>query len=396
VFEELPLRSALSGLQQRVQDQLKGRSSQDGGEALAQTQQVIARDHGFGHWRALLEHVAASQRNLDAIVPPQFVERAQQDAIAPDDPDRSAFFQAVDQGRTTQVAALLHQKPALVRIRDQTGKTPLHLAVQRNDPRIATLLVAYGAPPEARFGPGGHTALSWAVTCHALECAMALVRLGVLSDLFCAAGMGDRDRLGGFFDSRGNLSPGASRTGSTRLSRDGKALPCPPSEEIERVSDALCMACRNGQVGAVEFLLTKKPDLSFRGFLGATPLHWAHYSGNRNVIDRLAQAGADDTLRDTTLGTIPRAFGLFAPASWGFEFLVRKQLDHDPTLAILVDGGTSALHEAAKSGSLNTVKLLLRHGASTSLRDGQGRLPLDWAREKGHAHLKSVLHPGVS
>ena len=84
------------------------------------------------------------------------------------------------------------------------------------------------------------------------------------------------------FDATGVLIPGALRTGSSRFAPDRSRLPCPPPTAREQVSDALYIACRNGQTEVVRFLLGKHPDLSFRAYLGATPLHWAYFGGSRS------------------------------------------------------------------------------------------------------------------
>src|SRR4029077_16354798 len=124
----------------------------------------------------------------------------------------------------------------------------------------------------------------------------------------------------------GVLVPGASRTGSSRFAPDGLRLPCPPLTAQEQVSDALSIACRNCQAEVVRFLLGKQPDLSFRAYLGATPLHWAYFGGSRTVVELLEQNGADTAVRDEALGCTPRSFGICVPANWGFAFLVRARL----------------------------------------------------------------------
>jgi ankyrin repeat protein len=231
------------------------------------------------------------------------------------------------------------------------------------------------------------------VTCGAFAFAQTLVKLGAKPDLFCAAGIGALDHVREFFDENAALRPGASRTGSSRFAPDGSRLPCPPTLPQEQISDALYIACRNAHVDVVRFLLTKEPDLSFRAFMGATPLHWAWFGGSRAVIDLLLAAGADPTVRDQSLRCTPRAFGICAPANWGFAFLVRQRLAADTSLATLNDGTTSPLHEAARSGDMETVRLLLDAGADPALRNSEGRMPGEIAAECGHAELAELLRP---
>src|SRR5262245_1714307 len=310
--------------------------------------------------------------------------------LAADDPELIQLFAAINDGREQDVAGMLTRRPDLANAHGRDGETPLHVAAYSNDARIGALLVSLGADPNATYGESGATALSWSVTCRALDFAEAMVRLGVEADLFCAAGMGSIERVTAWFDQGGALKAHASKTGSTRLAPDGSRLPCPPATAVERISDALYIASRNAQASVVRFLLTKHSDLSFKAYMGGTALHWAHFSGSREVVELLTHAGADDTLRDDRLGVTPRAFGICTPANWGFGDRVRQLLDQDPSLAQVLDG-TSPLHEAARGGHLDIVHMLLAAGADPTRRDRSHRTAADLARERGHAAVVAAL-----
>ena len=73
---------------------------------------------------------------------------------------------------------------------DPTVKHRSTWRAQFNDAQIAAIVIAYGADFNAKYGLSGHTPLSWAVTCNALECARELVKVGARPDLFCAGGIG--------------------------------------------------------------------------------------------------------------------------------------------------------------------------------------------------------------
>jgi ankyrin repeat protein len=144
----------------------------------------------------------------------------------------------------------------------------------------------------------------------------------------------------------------------------------------------------------VRELLQHNPDLSFCAYLGGTPLHWAYWSGEREVVDLLLAAGADPTLRDTMVRCTPRAFGICVASNWGILPLVRKQLENDPALINLLDGRGTTLHEAARGGSAQIVLFLLSRGADPTLRDGDGKTPGDLVtdetvRELLRSHLQT-------
>ena len=247
---------------------------------------------------------------------------------------------------------------------------------------VVDLLLGGGADARVAYAHSSHTPLSWAVTVGSFDAAGALVRGGVKPDLFCAAGMGDVPAARSFFEPDGRLAPGASATGSSRYAPDGTRLPCPPESPREVVADALYIASRHGQAAAVQVLLAHDPDLSFRAFAAATALHWAYFAGSRTVVELLLRAGADPTLRDDLLGCTPQAFGICWPASGGWTAKVRQRLDEDRGLVDVMGGRGTPLHEAARGGHLETVKLLVGAAADVHRRNAEGKTPLDLARER--------------
>lgn len=158
---------------------------------------------------------------------------------------QSTLFKAIEAGDTAAVLSILAERPELTQCTDDEGQTPLHLAAAFDDIRVALVLLSHGADVQARYGPFGHTPLSWAVTCNSQSFARGLIKLGVLPDLFVAAGTGELRLVQSFFSEAGELLPNASQTGSTRYANNGVILPCPPELPIEVISDALYIACRN-------------------------------------------------------------------------------------------------------------------------------------------------------
>jgi ankyrin repeat protein len=359
----LPDRPSLEFLKKLAKDTLREMRRADRSVRLADAQLAVARQHGFTSWRALRAHLAGARPAAPA--------------------DRVAeLFVAVRRGEEAAVERLLAADPALANARDAEGSTPLLAAVDAHRAGLIPLLLSRGADPGRVYAHSAHTPLSWAVVTESFDSARTLMRAGVEPDLFCAAGLGDVERVRAFFTPDGRLKPDASRTGSSRYAADGSRLPCPPGTEREIVSDALYMAARNGQEGTVRELLTRGPDLAFRAFAGGTALHWAHFASAPAVVALLLAAGADPTVRDPVLGCTPEAFGICAAASWAWPSKARQRLAENPALVRAESRRGGPLHEAAWAGSLEIVKLLVEAGADPGRRNGEGKTALDLARAR--------------
>ena len=359
----LPDRPSLEYLKKLAKDRLQELRGADRSVRLAQAQLAVAREHGFPSWRALRAEV---DRRLAAPAPDALVR----------------LFAAIRAGQEATVDRLLAAHPALANARDEEGSTPLSAAVDAHRAALIPLLLRRGGDPHLVYAHSAHTPLSWAVVIEAYDCARALMAAGVEPDLFCAAGLGEVDRVRAFFTPEGRLRPRASITGSSRYAADGTRLPCPPETDREVVSDALYMACRAGHEGTTRELLARGPDLAFRAFAGGTALHWAYFAGAPRVVALLLAAGADPTLRDPVLGCTPEAFGICVPASWAWGSKVRQRLAENPGLVHAESARGGPLHEAAWAGALEAVKALLDAGADPGRRNAEGKTALALARER--------------
>jgi ankyrin repeat protein len=245
----LPDRPSLEYLKKLAKERLQDLRRIERSARLAQAQLAVAREHGFASWRALR---AELDRRLAAAEPDHVVE----------------LFAAIRSGDGAVVDRLLAAHHSLANARNEEGNTPLSAAVDARRAGLIPLLLRRGGDPHLVYAHSAHTPLYWAVVIEAYDCAHALMAAGVEPDLFCAAGLGEVDRVRAFFTPEGRLRPRASITGSSRYAPDGTRLPCPPENEREIVSDALYMACRAGHEGTVRELLTHGPDLAFPAFAG--------------------------------------------------------------------------------------------------------------------------------
>lgn len=75
--------------------------------------------------------------------------------------------------------------------------------------------------------------------------------------------------------------------------------------------------------------------------------------------------------------------------SWPVAQLLLKH-GADPNLADC-STGTTPLHDAARTGFLETVQLLVQHMADPQARDKTNCRPVDLARDNGHTEVVAFL-----
>ena len=150
----------------------------------------------------------------------------------------------------------------------------------------------------------------------------------------------------------------------------------------------LHVAAREGDVTRVVLLLEKERNMiGALDALGWTPLHTAAFQGHDQIVRLLTLSGAKIDAKDN-LSRTPLMFA----AEEGLNATVLALLEAGADVNFS-DGTFSPLSEAivtgGSSGRLETVKLLLEHGASPIDPDGVGFYPLHLATK--NAELVSIL-----
>ncbi|KAE9583000.1 hypothetical protein CGMCC3_g801 [Colletotrichum fructicola] len=178
---------------------------------------------------------------------------------------------------------------------------------------------------------------------------------------------------------------------------------------------ALAGAAQNGHEPNVRLLLTYGADPN--GISGSiTPLSYAVEDGHTNVVETLLEYGADPNLKTEVEGPLDLA------VKNGREDIVTLLIKHGASLDkkgsaqsgsttlqhinpeivpfMLKDGvgvnyrnddGFTALHISAISGHIDTVRILLNHGADATIVDNSGATPLDYAIDGGHEEVVNLI-----
>jgi Ankyrin repeats (3 copies) len=159
---------------------------------------------------------------------------------------------AAQQGNVDRVQKLLAGDRALVNVKGEYDKTPLHWAAEKNHLQLAKVLLAGGADISAET-TWGSTPLQWAANMGSGEVADLLLKNGALPQLnmWAAAGLGMLDVVQSFFLSPGKLKPNAGQTRSRKLA-NGQWGKTPPPESCwkkERTSTVAASSARRGFTG---------------------------------------------------------------------------------------------------------------------------------------------------
>lgn len=184
----------------------------------------------------------------------------------------------------------------------------------------------------------------------------------------------------------------------------------------------LHIACREGHVDIVEYLVNRGWSLEARDKLLSTPLHLACTSGHSNIAAFLLLKGVDARAKDT-LGRNSLLFAVCSPSTETAEVLLK----HDITLLdtrdytgrsplhyaifnphprqvdiirTLLEAGISVdvpdnelktpLHHACDSSKPRGIRLLLKWGANLGARDKNGKTPSDLATNSSIKQLVSL------
>jgi ankyrin repeat protein len=149
------------------------------------------------------------------------------------------------------------------------------------------------------------------------------------------------------------------------------------------------VAVASGRLKMVEVLLsTGKIDIEKHDEHGHTPLHAASHNGDPSIVALLLQHGADvnavgeDGRQPLTVATVPHTHFRCARSHVrtgsrpNFLETLRILLRHGAEIEAKEANGRTALHEAVKAGHCDAVDLLASHGADVNTEEVRGHRPL--------------------
>jgi ankyrin repeat protein len=339
------------------------------GVSLAAARRDLAQRHGLATWAELTRRVRALARGEEA-TPFLLAYRAVEDrdlerlaALLDEHPEvvRQRGTNGNDlfgMANGLDVTRLLLERGADVNRGNDHGWTKLHQAGYGNDRRLAELLLDAGARTDLHARGDGGTPLVVALFWGHRE---VVDLLGLEPrNLRVAAGLGRVDLIDELAD-----TPAAGAHRGFYRPHGGFPAWQPSDDPQEILDEALVWAAKSDRVDAIERLVELGADVDADPYRG-TPLTWAAANGRVAAIRRLVELGADVDGRGTFGGP-----------------------DHGR--------GVTALHLAGQSGRVEAVETLLALGADPTIRDAlHGGTPAGWAEFGGHHELAAIVTSAAS
>ena len=216
--------------------------------------------------------------------------------------------------------------------------------------------------------PDGATALHWAVHREDVETAVRLIRAG--ADVGAANDLGVTPLLM------------ACRRGQGPVVERLLAAGADPNDGLPSGETPLMAAARSGSLEAVDALLERGARVNgAEATRGQTALMWAVANRRPAVTRALLAHGADLAARTRTRR---RVYNMGGSRSAG-------SASRGIALEEVTEGGTTALLFAARSGDLESARLLVAAGADVHDTAGDGNTALAIAAHGGHASLAMYL-----
>jgi ankyrin repeat protein len=168
---------------------------------------------------------------------------------------------------------------------------------------------------------------------------------------------------------------------------------------------ALLIAVLVKQVKTVRVLLKAgarvDSRISIKGVEETTALHLAVIQGNEAIVKLLLDHGAVPDAKDA-LGRTPfhypkncMSLQVIVKGILDKGLLNKSLIDKSIPVKRLIDmqdqTGRTPMHYAVEEKFVETIKFLLKEGASRSIKDFAGRTPKEQAIEKGYTHIANIL-----
>jgi ankyrin repeat protein len=315
-------------------------------------------------WNALLH---ASANGTVAAVRMLLAAGAQQDQR------NNAGFLAIHlaaQYNLADVAGLWLEMGLDVNIRADNGDTPLICAAITVTQNVK-LLIDRGANINFQDNNKG-TALFWSCKKNIPDCTQLLLQHGALVNVKCDKG-----------DTAIHMACGTGNRSLVKMLLDNKG---DPNLRNDKGQSPLHVACHENRLIIVKLLLQWKVDTDVTDNQGDTPLHLA-CDGKANDLITLLLTKCDPNIPNKA------GFTPFTTAcKGGHAMMVKLLLQNDDIDHEFLDTeGNSPIHLACKSGSTDTVQILISSGFKPIAQNLAKETPLIGAAKASHVPMVRLI-----
>jgi len=211
----------------------------------------------------------------------------------------------------------------------------------------------------------GRTVLDCAILSGKKALVEFLLEKGATENIFAAAATGHADKVSEFLKQDPKLISAKDSSGKTPLH----------------------WAAFYGQKNVVELLLAQKADVNALDGYGFTPLHWAAEYDRSDVVEVLLNNKADFNIKVANYGWTPLRLAVIHDHIATADVLMKRGSDPN----VKDDENIPLLHQAVLSGKKDMVELLLARKANVNTKDADGETALGEAFEKGDQEIIGIL-----
>lgn len=251
---------------------------------------------------------------------------------------RDSLKHAVESGNLEEVKSQMALYGSAGHMRDENGKTLLHLATEYGHADIVQYLLENGMNPDTTDRIGD-TALQIAAYNGYSDITEQLINAG--ANVNTGNNYGITPLLNAIFNQQYDIARLLVRNGANVQAKSINGSP------------PLHVAAKNGNLEFVKFLISQGADVHASGQFSYKAVHFASAYGHLDVVKYLISKGADVNAKDTY--------------------------------------GRTPLHEAILKDHLEVVKFLIQNGANYRARDLQGTTPLKLAQRSKNRDIEYFI-----
>jgi len=250
-----------------------------------------------------------------------------------------SLHEAIQQGNLVKIKSLIDEDPALLELKTEDGRTPLHVAVMGGHKELVEYLIEEGANIDAQ-DKDGRTPLLNAIMFKKSDLARTLIKKGADVKIKCKEG-----------------------------------------------ANAIVYTVFFGPEDLIEPILDSGQDVNeiYQG--GATLMQGAAAISQTNVLNILLERGADVNAKSDR-GETPLCFGVRE----GRTEIVEWLFAHGARVQCKLEGsGRNLLHLATLKGYSDITALLVDKGVDIDATDYSAKTALQYAEKYGHTKIAALL-----